>query len=316
MVLEFESEKPHERLKEVMEQLEHGIMGVFDSDRYKEYLRVMSKFHNYSFNNTMLILMQMPGATRLAGFQTWKKMGRYVRKGEKGIKIIAPAPYKKNVKVGRVDSLTMQPILGADGKQLTTEKEIVVPYFKMVSTYDISQTEGNPLPDIAPDELVGDVQDYENLFAALEKISPFPISFEDFSREAYGFCDYQQGRIVIRPGLSELQTVKTTIHEIAHAKMHEAHNPVLEDEPPKVDRRTREVQAESVAFAVASHFSLDTSEYTFPYVAAWSSGRERKELRSSLETIRDTAADIIDKVDQQLLEMRQEEEISGPVMAM
>jgi len=281
-----------------MEQLEHGIMGVFDSDRYKEYLQVMSKFHNYSFNNTMLILMQMPGATRLAGFQTWKKMGRYVKKGEKGIKVIAPAPYKKTI------------------EENGEEKEIVVPSFKIVSTYDISQTDGKPLPDIAPNELVGDVQDYENLFAALEKISPFPIGFDNFDGEAYGFCDYQQGRIAIRPGLSELQTVKTTIHEIAHAKMHEAHNPVLEDEPPKVDRRTREVQAESVAFAVASHFSVDTSEYTFPYVAAWSSGRELKELRSSLEMIRDTAADIIDKVDQQLLEMRQEEEISGPVMAM
>ncbi len=305
--IEFESEKPSERLKEITDRLEQGIMELFESGRYMEYLRTMSRFHNYSLNNTLLIAMQMPGASYVAGFNTWKnKLGRTVKKGEKGIRIIAPAPYKKTVKVDVIDR---------NGATRKEEKEIVVPSFKVVSVFDLSQTEGKELPEIAND-LTGSVEDYDSFFSALEKISPVPIAFEDILGSAHGYYSLADKRIAVREGMSEPQTLKTLIHEIAHAKLHDFDITLPPEERPQIDRQTKEVQAESIAYCVCQRYGLDTSDYSFGYIGGWSSGRELKELKASLEIIRDTASEIIDSVDKQLLEMRQEEEISGPVMAM
>ena len=299
--IELTSEKASDRLKEITGKLEKGVAELFDSDRYKDYLRVMSRFHRYSFNNTLLIAMQCPGATRLAGFQSWKKFGRHVKKGEKGIKVIAPTPFKKTVE--------------EDGE----EKEVVVPRYKVVSTYDVSQTEGKPLPEIAS-ILTGSVDSYDDLMAALAQVSPVPIGFEDISGSAYGYYSPMEKRIAVREGLSEQQTLKTLVHEISHAKLHDVDLSKPKDERLDIDKRTMECQAEAVAFVCCEHFGLDSSDYSFGYIAGWSSGRELEELRSSLEIIRDTATEIIDGMEGCLQEMRQdtdpEEEYSSPVMVM
>ena len=299
--IELKSEKNSDRLKEVTDRLEQGVTELFESERYKEYLRVMARFHNYSFNNTLLIAMQYHGATRLAGFQTWKKFGRHVKKGEKGIKVIAPTPYKK--------------IIEKDGE----EQEVLVPRYKVVSTYDVSQTEGKPLPTIAT-PLMGNMDTFSDIYAALEQVSSVPIGFENIPGSAYGYYSPSEKRIAIREGLSEQQTLKTLVHEISHAELHDVDLSKPKDERPDIDKRTMECQAESVAFTVCQHFGLDTSDYSFGYVAGWSSGKELKELRSSLEVIRNTAAEIIDSVEGHLQELRQqheaEEEISCPALAM
>lgn len=317
--IELTSEKASDRLKEITDRLEQGVTDLFESDRYKEYLRVMARFHRYSFNNTLLIAMQCPGATRLAGFQSWKKFGRHVKKGEKGIKVIAPAPYKTTITVGKADPHTMQPILGADGKPVKEEKEVVVPRYKVVSTYDVSQTEGKPLPEIAS-TLTGSVDSYDDFMAALAQVSPVPISFEDISGSAYGYYTTMEKRIAVREGMSQQQTLKTLVHEISHAKLHDVGLSKPKDERPQIDRQIMECQAEAVAFVCCEHFGLDSSDYSFGYIAGWSSGRELKELRASLEIIRDTAAEIIDGMEGCLQAMRQdtdpEEEYSSPVMVM
>lgn len=300
------SEKPAEKLKEITDRLEQGITELFDSERYKEYLRVMSKFHNYSFNNTLLIAMQKPDASLVAGFSSWKNnFGRNVMKGQKGIKIIAPSPYKVKQEMKKIDPHTQQPIIGKDGKPVTEEKEITIPAYKVVSVFDVSQTEGRELPDIAVDELTGDVDRYKDFFAALEKTSPVPIGFEKIEGGAHGYYHLEDKRIAIDEGMSELQTLKTAIHEIAHAKLHDIDLNVPKDEQqPRVDRRTREVEAESVAYTVCQHYGLDTSDYSFGYVAGWSSGRELSELKSSLETIRSAAAEIINSIDGHIAELQ------------
>ena len=300
------SEKPAEKLKEITDRLEQGITELFDSERYKEYLRVMSKFHNYSFNNTLLIAMQKPDASLVAGFSSWKNnFGRNVMKGQKGIKIIAPSPYKVKQEMKKIDPHTQQPIIGKDGKPVTEEKEITIPAYKVVSVFDVSQTEGKELPDIAVDELTGDVDRYKDFFAALEKTSPVPIGFEKIEGGAHGYYHLEDKRIAINEGMSELQTLKTAIHEIAHAKLHDIDlNAPKEEQPPRVDRRTREVEAESVAYTVCQHYGLDTSDYSFGYVAGWSSGRELAELKSSLETIRSAAAEIINSIDANIAELQ------------
>ena len=300
------SEKPAEKLKEITDRLEQGIAELFDSERYKEYLRVMSKFHNYSFNNTLLIAMQKPDASLVAGFSAWKNnFGRNVMKGQKGIKIIAPSPFKIRQEVEKIDPHTQKPIIGKDGKPVTEEKEIKIPAYKVVSVFDVSQTEGKELPDIAVDELTGDVDRYKDFFAALEKTSPVPIAFENIEGGSHGYYHLEDKRIAINEGMSELQTLKTAIHEIAHAKLHDIDLNAPEDEQkPRVDRRTREVEAESVAYTVCQHYGLDTSDYSFGYVAGWSSGRELSELKSSLETIRSAAAEIINSIDENLAELQ------------
>ena len=298
--------KPAEKLKEITDRLEQGITELFDSERYKEYLKVMSKFHNYSFRNTVLIAMQKPDASLVAGFSAWKNnFERNVMKGQKGIKIIAPSPYKIKQEMQKIDPHTQKPIIGKDGKPVTEEKEVTIPAYKVVSVFDVSQTEGKELPDIAVDELTGDVDRYKDFFAALEKTSPVPIAFENIEGGSHGYYHLEDKRIAINEGMSELQTLKTAIHEIAHAKLHDIDlNAPKDEQQPHVDRRTREVEAESVAYTVCQHYGLDTSDYSFGYVAGWSSGRELSELKSSLETIRSAAAEIINSIDENLAELQ------------
>ena len=299
------SEKPAEKLKEITDRLEQGITELFDSERYKEYLRVMSKFHNYSFNNTLLIAMQKPDASLIAGFSAWKNnFGRNVMKGQKGIKILAPSPFKIKKEMEKIDPQTQKAIIGKDGKPVTEEKEITIPAFKVVSVFDVSQTEGKEIPDIAVNMLTGDVEHYKDVFAALEKTSPVPVGFEKIEGGAHGYYHLEDKRIAINEGMSELQTLKTAIHEIAHAKLHDIDLNAPKDEQPRVDRRTREVEAESVAYTVCQHYGLDTSDYSFGYVAGWSSGRELSELKSSLETIRSAAAEIINSIDANFAELQ------------
>ena len=304
------AEKPAEKLKEITDRLEQGITELFDSERYKEYLRVMSKFHNYSFNNTLLIAMQKPDASLIAGFTAWKnQFQRNVKKGEKGIKIIAPSPFKIKQETEKIDPQTQKPVIGRDGKPVTEEKEITIPAYKVVSVFDVSQTEGKELPDIAVDALTGDVEQYSDFFAALEKTSPVPIGFEKIEGGAHGYYHLEDKRIALDEGMSELQTLKTAIHEIAHAKLHDIDlNAPKDAQQPRVDRRTREVEAESVAYTVCQHYGLDTSDYSFGYVAGWSSGRELAELKSSLETIRSAAADIINSIDGHIAELQKQHE--------
>ena len=308
------SEKPAEKLKEITDRLEQGITELFDSERYKEYLRVMSKFHNYSFNNTLLIAMQKPDASLIAGFSAWKNnFGRNVMKGQKGIKILAPSPFKIKKELEKIDPQTGKAFIGKDGKPVTEEKEITIPAFKVVSVFDVSQTEGREIPDIAVNMLTGDVEHYKEVFAALEKTSPVPVGFEKIEGGAHGYYHLEDKRIALDEGMSELQTLKTLIHEIAHAKLHDIDlNAPLEDLENRPDRRTREVQAESIAYTVCQHYGLDTSDYSFGYVAGWSAGRDLAELKSSLETIRSTAAEIINSIDEHIAELQKEQAQDAP----
>ena len=299
-----------ERMKEITDRLEAGIQALFESEQYKAYLTAMSKFHNYSFNNTLLIAMQKPDASLVAGFGKWRDdFERHVKKGEKGIKILAPSPYKVKKQMEKIDPATQKPVIGADGKPVIEEREIEIPAFRVVTVFDVSQTEGKEIPDIAVSELTGSVEQYQDFFAALEKASPVPIAFENIKGGAHGYYHLEEKRIAIDEGMSELQTLKTAIHEIAHAKLHaiDKDAPATE-QADRPDRRTREVQAESVAYAVCQHYGLDTSDYSFGYVAGWSSGRELSELKASLETIRKAANELITDIDGHLAQLQQERE--------
>ena len=300
-----------ERMKEITDRLEAGIQALFESEQYKAYLTAMSKFHNYSFNNTLLIAMQKPDASLVAGFGKWRDdFERHVKKGEKGIKILAPSPYKVKKQMEKIDPSTQKPVIGADGKPVTEEREIEIPAFRVVTVFDVIQTEGKEIPDIAVSELTGSVEQYQDFFAALEKASPVPIAFENIEGGAHGYYHLEEKRIAIDEGMSELQTLKTAIHEIAHAKLHaiDKDAPATE-QAVRPDHRTREVQAESVAYAVCQHYGLDTSDYSFGYVAGWSSGRELSELKASLETIRKAANELITDIDDHLTQLQQEREI-------
>ena len=280
---------------------------MFESDRFKNYLNVMSKFHNYSFNNTLLIAMQKPDATFVAGYNSWKNsFQRQVLKGEKGIKVIAPSPYKVKREMEKIDPKTQKPIMGKDGKPMTEEIEATIPAFKVVSVFDISQTEGLELPTIGVDELTGDVEKYPQFFKAVEQASPVPVGFEKIEGGAHGYYHLKDKRIAVNEGMSELQNLKTLIHEISHAKLHDVDlNAPAEQQADRVDRRTREVQAESIAYTVCQHYELDTSDYSFAYAAGWSSGRELAELKASLETIRSTASELIAEIDRNFAELTQ-----------
>ena len=293
------SEKPADKMKEITDRLEQGILGIYESDRYADYLRTMSKFHNYSFNNTILIAMQ--GGSLVKGYKQWEKeFDRHVKPGEKAIKIIAPAPFTVKKQVEKIDPDTQKPVFDKDGKPVTEEKEIKIPAFRVVSVFDVSQTEGKELPTLTY-ELAGNVEQYKDFFAALEKTSPFAMEFEALSGSIKGRCNYEEKRIIINEGMEELQNIKTAIHEIAHATLHD----IDKDAPERPDRRTREVQAESVAYAVCQHYGLDTSDYSFGYIAGWSSGKELAELKGSLETIRSTAESLIDTIDGHFTEIQQ-----------
>ena len=299
------SEKPAEKVKEITARLEQGVQAIFDSDRYKEFLTAMSKFHDYSLNNTILIAMQ--GGNLVMGFRQWEKeFDRHVKKGEKGIKIFAPAPYKVKKLVDKIDPETRKPMLDREGKAIKEEKEITVPAFKVITVFDISQTEGKEFPDLSVKPLLADVEQYEDFFAALEKASPVPIAFEQIGGSANGYFSLTDKRIAIKEGVSELQAVKTAIHEIAHAKLHDVDLNAPPEEQNRAPRHTREVQAESVAYTVCQHFGLDTSDYSFGYVAGWSSGKEMTELKASLETIQATAKELITEIEGHFTELQQQ----------
>ena len=296
------SKNSADRMKEITDRLETGIQELFESDRFRAYLDTMARFHNYSFNNTILIAMQ--GGQLVAGYNKWRdEFHRNVKKGEKGIKIFAPAPYKVKKDVPKLDAQG-QPVKDKDGNTVTEQKEVQVPAFKIVSVFDVSQTEGEPLPSLGVKELTGSVEQYQDFFKALEQTSPVPMGFEDIPGGSHGYYHLTEKRIAIQEGMSELQTLKTAIHEIAHSKLH-----AIDPEAPATDRpdsRTREVQAESVAYTVCQHYGLDTSDYSFGYVAGWSSGRDLKELKASLETIRATAHELITTIDGHLAELQQQ----------
>ena len=299
------SKNSADRMKEITDKLETGIMDLFESDRFQAYLDTMARFHNYSFNNTILIAMQ--GGQLVAGYNKWRdEFHRNVKKGEKGIKIFAPAPYKVKKEVPKLDEQG-QPVKDKDGNTVTEQKEIQVPAFKIVSVFDVSQTEGEPLPSLGVEELAGNVERYQDFFKALEQTSPVPMAFEDIPGGSHGYYHLTEKRIAIQENMSELQTLKTAIHEIAHAKLHaiDPEAPAAEQQN-RPDSRTREVQAESVAYTVCQHYGLDTSDYSFGYVAGWSSGKDLKELKASLETIRATAHELITTIDGHLAELQQQ----------
>ena len=290
-----------QQVREITDKLEQGIKELFESERFKEYLRTMSKVYNYSFNNTLLIAMQKPEATYVAGYTSWQRnFDRQVLKGERGIKILAPAPYKAQEEREKIDPLTQKPVIGTDGKAVTETVEVLRPAFKVVSVFDVSQTDGKELPDIIVDELKGTVENYEAFFDALKQVSPVPISFEDIPGGAKGFFSPVESRIAIQEGMSEIQTVKTAIHEIAHAKLHAVKPDEKTAPEDRKDRHTKEVEAESVAYTVCQRYGIETSDYSFGYIAGWSSGKETKELKSSLDTIRKTAAEMIEGIDAKL----------------
>ena len=294
----FTSRAPADRMKELTDRLEQGIRDVFQSRQYQEYLQVMAKFYDYSFNNVLLIAMQKPDASLVAGYTAWQKQfGRHVKKGEKGIRILAPMFWKKK---GEESKKT------AEQPEEEEKAEKILTGFTVVSVFDISQTEGKELPTYGVPMLQGDVEGYAEFFQAAREVSPVPVSFEAIQGEAHGYYHQMEKRIAVAEGMGELQNVKTLLHEIAHAKLH-ALDPDTKKGQEALDRHTKEVQTESVAYVVCQHYGLDTSEYSFAYVAGWSSGRELPELRSSLETIRSTAREMITGIDARLLLLREKQ---------
>jgi len=312
-----DNSKTKERLKEITDSIESGIQALFQSDKYMQYLRTMSRFHSYSLNNTLLIAMQKPDATHVAGFNKWRdQFSRNVKKGEKGIKIIAPTPYKVKKEQEKVDPVTKAPMLDTNGKVITEEVEVKIPLYRVVSVFDVSQTEGKPIPALA-NSLTGDVQQYEIFMEALRRSSPVPLAFEQMAANTDGYFSSQNQKIAIREGMSEVQTVSALIHEIAHSKLHDrtkqqADSAQLSEnaEPPKPkDRRTEEVEAESISFAVCQYYGIQTGENSFGYIATWSKDKELPELRTSLETINKTSSSLIEDIDRNFAEIVKEKGI-------
>lgn len=317
-----EKQTNKDRMREIVDSIENGIKELFESDKYRKYLATMSRFHRYSVNNTMLIYMQRPDATHVAGFNKWRdQFGRNVLKGEKGIRIIAPTPYKKKVEEIKTDPETNAPVLDADGKAIIEEKEIRIPMFKVVSVFDVSQTAGKPLPQLAAD-LSGNVQQYEVFMEALRRASPVPMEIKSVARDTDGFFSAKAQSITIRAGMSEVQTVCAAVHEIAHAKLHDyEHMTELADDgetilvPGEKSRNTEEVEAESISYAVCQYYGIETGENSFGYIATWSKGKELKELRASLETINKTASELITDIDRHFAEICKERGIDRENLA-
>lgn len=310
-----ESEVPQkyssEALKEVTDKLEKGIQDLYNSDRYKEYLSVMSKFYNYSINNTILIAMQKPDATLVAGYSAWgKKFERFVRKGERGIKIIAPCPHTIKKDVPKIDFQTRKPMRDENGNIIMEQIEVTIPAYKVVAVFDVSQTDGKELPSIAVDSLTGKVDRYDDFFKALTETAAIPVGFEKLRPELHGYYSVTDKNIVLAEGMSELQTLKTFIHEIAHSMLHGK-----EGEEHHIDRNTKEVQAESIAYTVCQHYGLDTSDYSFGYVAGWSQTKGLDELKESLSVIHKTAQTIIDSVDKKVIEIQKAREAEVQISA-
>lgn len=280
-------------LDEIMKALEEGVKDFMETDAYKSYLRAVGKFHNYSMNNIMLITMQRPDATLVAGYNTWKKsFNRNVKRGEKGLKIIAPMPVSVEKEEDRVDQY---------GNTYKEKVTVTVPRFRAVTVFDVSQTDGDPLPDISPAELKNEVNNYSAFLKAVEKASDVPINFIGIEGSAKGYFNVANNEISVAKGMSESQTLKTLIHEIAHSVLHNKDNGGV-----FIDTKTKEVQAESVAFSVCSHFGIDTSEYTFPYVTAWAGDKDLKTLRNSMDTIKDTASLLIHRIEDNYKTLTQE----------
>lgn len=298
-----------QRVQELTNKLEQGLQDLFNSDSYRNYLSTMSKFHNYSFNNTLLIAMQKPDATLVAGYKAWQKnFERHVNKGEKAIRILAPAPYKIKEERDKIDPVTQELLLDKDGNPQKEEVEITIPAFRAVSVFDLSQTDGKPIPELTAKELLSDVEGYQDMIRAVEAISPVPIELEEIAGDSKGYYDREAKRIAVQENMSESQTLKTMIHEVAHSKLHSKE--VEQDEQMRKDRNTKEVEAESIVYTVCQHFGVDTSDYSFGYIAGWSSGRDTKELRASMDTIRRTASELITGIEEQLQELQRNREVS------
>ncbi|RKJ18714.1 DUF3849 domain-containing protein [bacterium D16-50] len=299
-----------QKVKEITDKLEEGLKELFESEKYKSYLSTMSKFHNYSFNNTLLIALQRPDATLVAGYQAWQKnFNRHVNKGEKGIRILAPAPYKIKEERDKLDPVTGEVILDQDGMPQTEEVEVKIPAFRAVSVFDVAQTSGEPLPELEAKELLSTVEGYEDFINAITYVAPAPIGFEDIPGDSKGYFNIEENQIAVQEGMSESQTLKTMVHETAHSMLHNKEVNKEDILAPAKDRNTKEVEAESIAFTVCRHFGIDTSEYSFSYIAGWSSGRDMKELKSSLDTIRRTASELITGIEEQLREIQRDREI-------
>ena len=312
-----EKQSNKDRIKEITAGIEKGIMELFESDRYRQYLSTMSRFHKYSLNNVMLIHSQRPDATLVAGFNKWKnQFGRHVKKGERGIHILAPVPFKKKVDEVKLDPHTKAPMLDKDGNLVKEEKEVSVPMFKVVSVFDVSQTDGKPLPVLAH-SLSGDVQQYEVFMEALRRTSPVPIVIAHTDRDVDGFFDLTAQQITIQDGMSQVQTICAGVHEIAHSKLHNydkmtelADDGVTVLAPEEKDRHTEEVEAESISYAVCQYFGIETADNSFGYIASWSQGKELKELRASLETINRTSSELISSIEQHFKEICKERGIA------
>ena len=296
-----------EKVKEITDKLEAGIKELMDSDKFKEYLKCLSKFHNYSLGNTILIALQKPDATLVAGYTAWKnQFGRQVQKGEQGIRILAPTPYKRKMEVDVIDPSTGQARMNPDGTKATELKEIMVPAFKVVNVFDVSQTDGRPIPSIGVNELTGDVRQYEMFLEALKRSCPVPIAFEQIDSGAKGYYHTVDHRIALQEGMSQLQTIKTLIHEMTHQHLHSKDPKEMSPEEPRLTRNAKEVEAESVAFTVAQHYGIETSDYSFAYIAGWSAGKDTPELKASLDRIRTAADELITGIDTQLQILQKE----------
>lgn len=296
-------EQRKSEMKDITEKLEQGVQDVFNSSQYQRLLDTMAKFPRYSLNNNILIMMQKPDATLVQSYTGWKKMGRFVKKGEKGIRILAPTPFKVEKEQEKKDEAG-KVVFDKDGEAVKEKVEINITAFKPVSTFDVSQTEGEPLPSIGVDELTGSVEGYQTLFEAIKAASPVPIGFEDIKSGAKGYFHTEENRIALNNGMSEIQNIKTAIHEMAHAKLHNTEA----QKDNKQSKNSKEVEAESVAYTVCQHYGIDTSDYSFAYVATWSQGKEMPELKESLNTIREAAADLITKIDEKVQELTAEKE--------
>lgn len=292
------------QVKEITSQLEQGVKDLFESQKYKDYLATMSKFHNYSYNNILLIFCQRPDATLIAGYNAWKtEHGRQVLKGSKAIKILAPAPYKIKVSRDKMDPDTNKPVLDQNGNPVKENVEIQKPAFKVVNVFDISDTAGKELPAIGVYELSGDVEKYDEFFETLKRVCPVPIEFANIKSGAKGYFSNADNKIVINKGMHQVQSIKTIIHEIAHQRLHSKDNPDIEKGKT---RNSKEVEAESVAYTVCQHYGIDTSDYSFGYIAGWSNGKEMPELRESLDTIRKTSSEFINKIDGHMADILKE----------
>ena len=298
-----------QKVKEITDKLEEGLKELFESEKYKNYLSTMSKFHNYSFNNTLLISLQKPDASLVCGYQAWQKnFNRHVKKGEKAIRILAPAPYKIKEERDKLDPVTGEMVFDENGMPQKEEVEVKIPAFRVVSVFDVSSTEGEPLPELEAQELLSTVDGYEDFIKAITYVAPVPISFEDIPGDSKGYFNAEENRIAVQEGMSESQTLKTLVHETAHSMLHnkEINQDIL---APAKDRNTKEVEAEGIAFTVCSRFGIDTSSYSFNYIGGWSSGRDMKELKSSLDTIRRTSSELITGIEEQLKEIQRDREI-------